>query len=236
MLAHTTALAERLGVAAFQPLVQTFHTLAQECVQRYEGTAQPLGEAGMLALFGVPMAQEDHAWRAVQAALALQQRLQEGHCGAETLLAEALSAGVGVHTGWVVAGSGSVEPPQAVVIGGDTVQGTMRLQALAEPGTILVSDATLQLLRGAMRSEAYGLVRIPGHATPLMTYTVLGMEPQPGTRVRSPFVGHQRELDALDDLLARALARARWSALSASPGWANRGSWRNSGNVSRAGR
>jgi hypothetical protein len=40
----------RLGVAAFQRLVQTFHTLAQECVQRYEGIGQPLGEAGMLAL------------------------------------------------------------------------------------------------------------------------------------------------------------------------------------------
>ena len=76
-LADTTALADRLGLEAFRQLVQTFRTLAQECVQRYAGTIQPLGEEGVLALFGVPVAQEEHAWRAVQAALALQQRLRE---------------------------------------------------------------------------------------------------------------------------------------------------------------
>ena len=80
-LAHATALADRLGLEAFQHLVQTFHTLAQECVQRYEGTVQPLGEEGVLALFGVPVAQEEHAWRAVRAALELQQRLREASAG-----------------------------------------------------------------------------------------------------------------------------------------------------------
>ena len=104
-LAHATALADRLGLEAFRHLVQTFHTLAQECVQRYEGTIQTLGEEGVLALFGVPVAQEEHAWRAVRAALELQQRLREAPARHETLPTEALTARVGVHTGWVVAGS-----------------------------------------------------------------------------------------------------------------------------------
>jgi DNA-binding winged helix-turn-helix (wHTH) protein len=55
-LAHATALADRLGLEAFRHLMQTFHALAQECVQRYEGTVQTLGEEGVLALFGVPVA------------------------------------------------------------------------------------------------------------------------------------------------------------------------------------
>ena len=83
-LAHATALADRLGLEAFQSLAQMFHTLAQECVQRYEGTVQACGEASVLALFGVPVAQEEHAWCAVQAALELQQRLRvasAGHAG-----------------------------------------------------------------------------------------------------------------------------------------------------------
>ena len=63
-------------MAACRHLIQTFRTLAQACVQRYEGTMQALGDEGVLALFGVPVAQEEHAWRAVQAALALQQRLR----------------------------------------------------------------------------------------------------------------------------------------------------------------
>jgi DNA-binding winged helix-turn-helix (wHTH) protein/class 3 adenylate cyclase/tetratricopeptide (TPR) repeat protein len=205
-LAHTTTLADRLGLEAFRHLVQTFHTLAQDCVQRYQGTIQTLGEGGVLALFGVPVAQEDHSWRAVRAALALQQRLREALPGHEFLPGEALTACVGVHTGWVVAGSRRDEPPQAVVVGGDTTQGAMRLQALAEPGTLVVSDMTLRLLRATVHSAASGLVRMPGHAEPLMAYTVQGLDASTATRVWSPFVGRQRELAVFDDLLARALA------------------------------
>ena len=205
-LAHATALADRLGLEAFQHLVQTFHTLAQECVQRYEGTIQTLGEEGVLALFGVPVAQEEHAWRAVQAALALQQRLRSASARHETLPTEALTARVGVHTGWVVAGSHSDEGLRPAVVGGDTTQGAMRLQGLAEPGTVLVSDSTLRLLHSTVCSTAYGLVHVPGHVEPLMTYTVQSLEASTATRLWSPFVGRQRELAVFDDLLARVLA------------------------------
>jgi class 3 adenylate cyclase len=205
-LAHTTALADQLGLEAFRPLMQMFHTLAQDCVQRYEGTVQTLGEAGVLALFGAPVAQEEHAWRAVQAALALQQRLREALPGRALLHGEALTARVGVHTGWVVAGSHRDEPPQAVVVGGDTTQGAMHLQALADPGTLLVSETTLRLLRSTVWSTVYGLVCVPGHPDPLMAYMVQGLEAPTATRVWSPFVGRQRELAVFDDLLAHALA------------------------------
>jgi adenylate cyclase len=122
-LAHTIALANRLGLEAYRHLVQLFHTLVQDCVQRYEGTVQTLGEDGVLALFGVPVAQEEHAWRAVQAALALPQRLREALPGRTLLPGEVLSARVGVHTGWVVVGSHQDEPLQAVVIGGTSRKG-----------------------------------------------------------------------------------------------------------------
>ena len=60
LLAHTTTLSDQLGVAACRHLIQTFRTLAQECVQRYQGTMQALGDEGVLALFGVPVAQREH--------------------------------------------------------------------------------------------------------------------------------------------------------------------------------
>ena len=78
--------------------------------------------------------------------------------GREIFPDEALTARVGVHTGWVVVGSHRDEVPQCVVVGGDTTQGAMRLQALADPGTLLVSDTTLRLLRSTVCSTAYGLV------------------------------------------------------------------------------
>jgi DNA-binding winged helix-turn-helix (wHTH) protein/class 3 adenylate cyclase/tetratricopeptide (TPR) repeat protein len=204
-LAHTTALTDRLGLEGFRYLVQTFHTLTQECVQRYEGTVQTLGEESMLALFGVPVAQEEHAWRAARAGLELQQWLQSAPARHETLPTEALTARVGVHTGWVVAGSHRDEAQQFVVVGGDTTQGAMRLQALADPGTLLVSDTTLRLLHGTVCSTAYGLVHVPGHATPIMAYTVQSLEAPTAAQLWSPFVGRQRELAVLNDLLVRIL-------------------------------
>jgi DNA-binding winged helix-turn-helix (wHTH) protein/class 3 adenylate cyclase/tetratricopeptide (TPR) repeat protein len=204
-LAYATALADRLGLAAFHHLVQVFHTVAQDCVQRYEGTIQVLREEGFPALFGVPVAQEDHAERAVRAALNLHQRLREALPGSKMWPDTGLTAQVGVHTGWVVAGSPRDESLRFVVVGGDTTQGAMHLQALAAPGTLLISDTTLRLLRGTVCSTPYGLVRVPGHTDPLMAYTVRGLEAPTATRLWSPFVGRQRELAILDDLLARVL-------------------------------
>jgi class 3 adenylate cyclase/DNA-binding winged helix-turn-helix (wHTH) protein/tetratricopeptide (TPR) repeat protein len=204
-LAHATALADRLGLEAFRHLVQTFHTLAQECVQRYEGTVQMLGEESVLALFGVPMAQEEHAWRAVQAALEFQHRLRELSLGREMLPGETLTARVGVHTGWVVTSSHNEALSRSMVVGGDTTQGALRLQGLADPGTVLVSDATRRQLRATVHSAASGLVRLPGHAEPLRAYTMQALEAPTATRLWSPFVGRQRELAVFDDLLARVL-------------------------------
>ena len=206
LLAHTTTLADQLGVAACRQLIQTFRTLAQECVQRYEGTMQALGDEGVLALFGVPVAQEDHAWRAVQAALALQQRLRAVRPERASLPEQGLTAYVGVHTAWVVAGSPRDEPWQAVLIGGDTTQGALRLQALADPGSLVVSAMTLRLLRASVHSIASGLVQMPGHAAPVMTYTVQGLEAPTAAWLGRPLVGRQRELAVFEALLARALA------------------------------
>ena len=65
-------------------------------------------------------------------------------------------------------------------------------RALADPGTLPVSDTTLRLLRSTVCSTAYGLVRVPGHTDPLIAYTVQGLETPTATRVWSPFVGRRR--------------------------------------------
>ena len=92
-----------------------------------------------------------------------------------------------------------------MVVGGDTTQGAMHVQALADPGTVVMSDTTQRLLRATVHSAAAGVVRLPGHTAPLMAYTVQGLEAPTATRVWSPFVGRQRELAVFDDLLARVL-------------------------------
>ena len=69
-----------------------------------------------------------------------------------------------------------------------------------------MSATTLRLLRSTVCSTAYGLVHMPGHVEPLMTYTVQSLEAPTATRLWSPFVGRQRELAVFEDLLTRALA------------------------------
>ena len=205
-LAHATALADRLGLEAFQSLGQMFHTLAQECVQRYEGTVQALGEASALAFFGVPMAQEEHAWCAVRAALELQRRLRVASAGRAGLPGEGLAVQVGIHTGWVVAGRRRDPSRPSVVVGEDTMHGALCVQGLAIPGTVVVSATTWPLLRAPVHGVAAGLVALPGDTEPRMAYTVHGLEAPTTTRVWSPFVGRQRELAVFDDLMARVLA------------------------------
>jgi hypothetical protein len=81
-LANSTPMAERIGPEAMHILLNRFFELALQEVHRYEGTINQFLGDGFMALFGAPLAHEDHAKRAVLAALALQRTLQEAHLGA----------------------------------------------------------------------------------------------------------------------------------------------------------
>lgn len=208
-LANVTRLAERLGLDALQRLRQTFLGMVQQETQHYEGILQPYTDDGFLALFGIPAAQEDHAWRALQVALTLQQRLRH-HCAeASKPLAGDIALCLGLHSGTVVVGQHSPEPQKPVLVFGETTDLAVRLQSLAAPDTILASDATLQLARADIQSDIFGLIRVADTSTPITAYTIVDVGPQRVSAVQfgdhnlSPFVGRQPELDALNRLLDR---------------------------------
>ncbi|MCZ6874373.1 MAG: winged helix-turn-helix domain-containing protein, partial [bacterium] len=209
-LANAEALAEHLGFDALQRLRQTFVKLAEVEVARYEGTLQPYGDARFFALFGVPVAHEDHPRRAILAALSLQQRLSDAHTELGTPQDVDVMVRLGVHTG-LVRLSGS-ETQHATLVMGETTDLAARLQSLATPGHLLVSEATLQLIHGEVRSEAYGLVRGSEPSEPMMAYTVEALGAwhpllrQHGGRMLSRFVGRERELATLQALLDQAQA------------------------------
>ncbi|MDP9145435.1 MAG: winged helix-turn-helix domain-containing protein [Actinomycetota bacterium] len=99
-LAEAKALVLRLGLEAMHHLMQVVFALAQEVVQRYEDTIVPFGGDGFQALFGADVAQEDHARRAILAAVALQQQLDDRLSSAGRPSGQAPTVGIGVHTGW----------------------------------------------------------------------------------------------------------------------------------------
>ena len=211
-LAEAPSLAARLGPEGLYHRMQTMVGLAQEVLHLYAGTLLPPTSEGLMAVFGAPVAQEDHARRAVVAALALQQRLR-AHPGLRAQMAgTALAVRMGVNSGLVVVGSLGQDPQRRSTVVGAPLHLALRLQQRAAPGTILLSAATYQLVQAEVRVAPCGTLAVEGGPTPMPVYTVQGLVGRHagvvgrGRRDQSPFVGRVRELALLDDHLAAAMA------------------------------
>jgi DNA-binding winged helix-turn-helix (wHTH) protein len=211
-LANVVTLVERLGLEALPRLHQRLLDLVEHEVQPYHGTLQAVGNDSFLVLFGVPVALEDHARRAVLAGLALQRRLQQPYKDSGTQDEITFEMCLGVHTGPVMFGSNPNEPQQPATVVGEVTHLVARVQQLAAPGLLLGSEDTLQLVHGEVRSEACGTVAIPGRPEPLKVYTIHALGApwraslgwQTG-RALSRFVGREREMAVLDALLDQAV-------------------------------
>ena len=209
-LAQATLGALRQEAEMWHQVRQTFVALIREVVEPYEGTVQSVLEDSVLVLFGAPVAQEDHAQRAVLAALGFLQRLRAVPLNPALLPGEAGAVRIGLHTGPVVIGSLDDNRHITYTAVGDTTRLPARLARQATPGTILVSSATARLVRGSVRLAVDPPVPLPGQATPYMTYQVLGFGPRHahllthGARPLSPLVGRALELATLEALMRRA--------------------------------
>src|SRR5262245_36422627 len=163
-----------------------------------------------MALFGAPLAHEDHARRAVLAALALQRTLKEVDLGRPYGVECAFR--MGLNSGLVVVGSIGDNLRMDYSAIGDTTNLAARLEQIAEPGTVLVSDSTSRLVQGYMRLEALAPVEVKGKTEPVAIYKVLGPLPRRSPiasrseRTLSPFVGRERELAILEALFAQVEA------------------------------
>ncbi|MFL6236564.1 MAG: adenylate/guanylate cyclase domain-containing protein [Thermoanaerobaculia bacterium] len=162
-----------------------------------------------MALFGAPITHEDHPRRAVLAALGLRKGLEERRAELEDLYGVALQARMGLNTGWVVVGGIGDHLRKDYTAIGDTTNLAARLQQLAEPGAILVSEATSRFLQGVQMKDLEP-VRVKGKETPVQAYFVLGAsavqseEAVLGAMSHTPFVGRRREMAVLEELLERA--------------------------------
>jgi class 3 adenylate cyclase len=187
--------------------------LAQEAVRRYGGTLQPVVDDHIIALFGAPRAQEDHARCAVLAALDLQQRLHQSPTPGLPALGAGLAVRMGVYSGLAVVGELVPAAHGQVTAVGTPTQGALRLQQQAAPGALLVSAATYHLVQEEVSGAPCGSLVLEG-APPQPVYTIQGLRqrragvPQRPPRSGSPFVGRQRELALLHDRLEAVRAGA----------------------------
>ena len=197
-------LIEDLDPEEARRLVDPALKLMIDAVHRYEGyVAQSTGD-GIFALFGAPIAHEDHPQRALYAALRMQEDIRRY---AERLRAEKgvnLQVRVGVNTGEVVVRSIKTDEAHTeyTPIGHSTSLAS-RLQTLANPGSIAISEVVRKLVEGYFALKPLGPARIKGVSEPINVYEVTGLGPlrtrlqRSAGRGLTKFVGRQREMAAL---------------------------------------
>ena len=195
-------MAERLGPEKMHELVRWFVDTALTAVSRYEGTAPQFSGDGFLALFGAPIAREDHARRALLAALAIREARSTAAAGGERGWSK-LEIRIGIHTGLVVFGpvGGNLRMDPTAI--GDAANVAARLQTAAEPGTILISEDTTVSCRimrasGGAAADAQRQARAGAGIPAARPVGPSGDRRSPAAR---PFVDRTGEMALLENLV-----------------------------------
>ena len=194
-------------------------------VHRYEGTVNQVMGDGIMALFGAPIAHEDHAVRACYAALAMQEALQRYAEEVRRTQGLLVQMRVGLNSGEVVVRAIGNDLHMDYSAVGQTTHLAARMEQLAAPGSILLTAATLRLVEGLVRVQALGPVPVKGLAEPVEVFELVGVTAlrrrlqAAVARGLSLFVGRQPEVEALQQALARAGAgQGQVVALLGEPG------------------
>lgn len=209
-LVGSTSLGERHDPEVLRPLLEAYFTAASEAIERHGGHLEKFIGDAVCAVFGLPVAHEDDALRAVRAGLEIQERLARMREAGPI----ALEVRVGITTGNVLVSSG------AASLVGDTMNTASRVQSGAEPGQVLIGEPTWRLVRDAVEAEAAPALAAKGKAEPVPVWRVAALADGPGRRRRldAPMVGRERESQALAAAYQRVLgtgASARFTVLGA---------------------
>ena len=174
-------------------------------VRRYGGTVEYTGD-GVMALFGAPVALEDHAFRACLAALAIQEEANRLAAEVQRRDGVALRLRVGLNSGRVIAGeigSGSL----GYAATGEQVGMAQRMESVAPPGGVMLSESTARLVEHAVTLAEPEWVHIKGADEPVRARRLLAISPRDGLigRAEASLVGRRWEMAALDAMVDRAI-------------------------------
>jgi class 3 adenylate cyclase/tetratricopeptide (TPR) repeat protein len=181
--------------------------LMMEAVHWYEGTVNQVMGDGIMALFGAPLAQEDHALRACYAALRMHEGVQR-YSKQWPSIAAAAQIRIGLNSGEVVVRTIGNDLHMDYTAVGQTTHIASRMEQMAEPGTTLMASATATLVEGYVRARSVGRRVVKGLPEPLELFELLGTEPvrsrlQARAERLTRFVGRAGELEQLAEALDR---------------------------------
>ena len=196
-----------------------------EAVHRYEGTVNQVMGDGIMALFGAPLAHEDHAVRACYAALRMQESVTQYAEGVFRSHGVPIQIRVGLNSGEVVVRAIGSDLHMDYTAVGQTTHLAARMEQMATPGTILLAPATLQLAEGYVQVAARGPVAVKGLPDPVEIYALTGASAQrtrfhaAAARGLTRFVGRDAEIEQIRRALALAHdGRGQLVALVGEPG------------------
>ena len=161
-LVDSTKLSSQLDPEEYREVVRAYQSACMEVIQRYDGhIAQLLGD-GLLIYFGYPHAHEDDAQRAVRTGLGILAAMGDLHTHLKREQGIQLAVRVGIHTGLVVIGEMGGAGRQEQLALGETPNIAARIQGLAAPNTVAISEATYRLTQGYFACEALGAQTLRG--------------------------------------------------------------------------
>src|SRR2546427_6018318 len=205
-----TAMSERLDPEEVHAIMDRAFEVILDAVHRYEGTINQFLGDGVMALFGAPIAHEDHAHRALSATLAIQDGLKPLQEEVRRTHGIDFRVRMGVNTGLVVVGAIGKDLRMDYTAVGGTTNLAARLLGLAKPGQIVVSRRTQHLRDGFFVFEDLGEFQVKGKAEPVRAYAVMS-EISGRTRLEvsrerglTPLVGREREISSLTGIYSRA--------------------------------
>ncbi len=196
-----------------------------EAVHRYEGTVNQVMGDGIMALFGAPLAHEDHAVRACYAALRMQESIRRYAEEVQRAAGVPIQIRIGLNSGEVIVRSVGSDLRMDYTAVGQTTHLAARMEQTAMPGSILLSAETLRLAEDYVQVKPLGLVNVKGVSEPVDVYEAIGAGTvrtrlqRSAARGLTRFVGRDRELDQMRQGLEQAAAgRGQIIAVVGEPG------------------
>ena len=204
-----TALCEKLDPEQIKKLLSGCLAIQKTCIERHGGNIVQFMGDGIMALFGAPIAQEDHAQRACYAALDIQAAMARYGQELKKASRSPLLLRIGINTGLVLVGSiGETDGAYTAI--GDTTNLASRMEAMAPPNSVLVSGETFRIVKDFFVAQRVGPVRVKGKEGEIDAYQLVTVS-HIGSRIEAaiargltPFVGREKEVALLDSAFGQA--------------------------------
>src|SRR5246127_1979030 len=203
---HSMDIAAAVGAERLREIITKLFDRSSHLVWRYGGTVDKFTGDGIMAVFGAPVALEDHAVRACLAALGIQAEAKRLAVDVGERDGVDLQLRVGLNSGQVIAGEiGSGSFGYTTI--GDQVGMAQRMESVAPPGGVMLTSSTARLVEGAATLGESELVQIKGSDAPVPARRLLGIGDghRAVGRAESNLVGRRWEMSAVEGLLERAI-------------------------------